>query len=127
MEVVNEIHSYYKERYTYRKEDKDFWDTPEEFEDKGYGDCEDFAIAMWNEARMCGFDDDDLRLVAVKDKRNKEGHMVLAIRISNKKTVILDQRLNKVADIKMLSHYRTLYWLRQTGWGRNNPRKNKDE
>ncbi len=72
-------------RWQYR-EDKDTygvsdrWASPSEFMANS-GDCEDYAIAKYFTLSVLGFNDSDLRVMAVIDNSRAIGHSVLAAKV----------------------------------------------
>ena len=63
----------------------DRWSTPLETFATRHGDCEDYAIAKCVALRQAGVDDEDLRLIIVRDLVvGGENHAVLAARWSGK-------------------------------------------
>ena len=92
----------------------DHWSTPEEFFKKG-GDCEDFAIAKFLGLRELGFDNDELRVVAVKDHKRNVNHTVTLVRIDNQ-TMLLDNELNSVVPADSVSHYKPVFAANENAW-----------
>lgn len=62
---------------------KDYWATPVEFFRNG-GDCEDYAIVKFLSLLELGFDNDQLRVAIVKDKRRRLMHAVTTVRIDDR-------------------------------------------
>jgi predicted transglutaminase-like cysteine proteinase len=56
--------------------DKDYWQTPKETLLRGFGDCEDFAIAKFFTLRALGVDSKHIRLI-FNYQRSNVAHMVL--------------------------------------------------
>ena len=56
---------------------KDYWASPLETISKGYGDCEDYAIAKFFSLRELGIPENKLRLLYARQIDNKQPHMVL--------------------------------------------------
>merc|ERR1712130_91548 len=56
--------------------DKDFWQTPKQSLTRGFGDCEDFAIAKYFTLLRLGVASKHLRLIYVKH-RQRTAHMIL--------------------------------------------------
>lgn len=61
----------------------DYWASPAEFEEKGGGDCEDFAIAKYFRLIKAGFKVDDLRL-AYSNSQPIGPHIILLAKLDNK-------------------------------------------
>lgn len=58
---------------------KDYWATPDEFIEKGAGDCEDFAIAKFYALKNMGVPVNRLVLAFVKVRNMPENHVVLLV------------------------------------------------
>ena len=81
----------------------DYWATPLETLGKGFGDCEDYAIAKYISLRALGIDDSKLRLIYVKaqiggpNSKQTQAHMVLGYFVTpNAQPLILDSLITKV-------------------------------
>ncbi len=57
---------------------EDYWATPREFLQYGFGDCEDYAIIKYFTLLELGFDEQSLFLTTVRDKFSGGYHMVLS-------------------------------------------------
>jgi predicted transglutaminase-like cysteine proteinase len=75
----------------------DQWSAPLATLAAGRGDCEDYAIAKLVALRQAGFEDDDLRLLIVREKSAQPDHAMAAVRhegrwlvLDNRKFVMLD-------------------------------------
>lgn len=82
----------------------DYWATPMETLGKGFGDCEDYAIAKYISLRFAGIDDAKLRLIYVRARIGGphssvfEPHMVLGYYADPQaEPLILDNLINTVA------------------------------
>lgn len=82
----------------------DYWATPLETLGKGFGDCEDYAIAKYISLRFAGIDDAKLRLIYVRARIGGphstvfEPHMVLGYYADPMaEPLILDNLINTVA------------------------------
>lgn len=82
----------------------DYWATPLETLGKGFGDCEDYAIAKYISLRFAGIDDSKLRLIYVRARIGGphssvfEPHMVLGYYADpTAEPLILDNLVNTVA------------------------------
>jgi predicted transglutaminase-like cysteine proteinase len=64
-------------------ETDDFWATPYEFLEYGYGDCEDYAILKYYLLKETGFSESTLYFWVVTDKYSGTGHMVLLVSFMN--------------------------------------------
>ena len=70
---------------------------------RGYGDCEDFALAKMALLKALGVPADDMYLVLLEDRQRTE-HAVLAVR-QDERLLILDNRTDKVLPASMVSDY----------------------
>jgi predicted transglutaminase-like cysteine proteinase len=93
---------------------QDYWATPGEFLARS-GDCEDFAIAKFLSLKQLGWTDDELRLVAVKDRKLGVGHAVLVAYFGGK-IWLLDNQLEHVTDLDTVRHYEPVYSINQSHW-----------
>lgn len=82
---------------------REYWATPREFMTKS-GDCEDYAIAKFFALRQLGFSNEDLRIVALRDRIRGIGHAVLSIRIDGD-FLILDNLSNLILSHTRYKHY----------------------
>lgn len=97
--------------------EKDYWATPGQFMAK-FGDCEDYAIAKFMSLRQLGFDDSDMRVVAVKDMNLKVGHAILVV-YHEGKAYVLDNQIKKVAEARIIRHYIPVFSINQQYWWRH--------
>lgn len=65
------------------------WSTLLEFMRRG-GDCQDYATSKYQLLRLLGVPTDDLRVVVLYDRRTREHHAVLAARLEDGATWLLD-------------------------------------
>ncbi len=81
--------------------EKDYWATPIEFMIKGYGDCEDYAIAKYFSLLSLGLADKDLRITYVQLKNPQRGgnidlaHMVLTYYPKGSSTPLVLDNINR--------------------------------
>lgn len=104
IKVVNDFFN----RWPYKQDRElygvnEYWATPKEFMSRS-GDCEDYAIAKFFALREMGFSNDDLRIVALRDRIRGVGHAVLAVRIGED-TLILDSLSGLVLSHTRYTHY----------------------
>jgi len=99
---------------------KDYWATPGEFMAK-FGDCEDYSISKFVSLKLLGFDDNDMRVVAVKDMNLKVGHAILAVYIDGK-PYILDNQIKQVVDASTIRHYAPVFSINEKYWWRHKPK-----
>lgn len=102
---------------------KDYWATPGEFM-ANFGDCEDFAIIKYMSLRKLGFEESELRVVAVKDLNLKVGHAVLVVfwldpKSKKKRALLLDNQIKKVVDARAVRHYQPIFSINKDNWWRH--------
>jgi predicted transglutaminase-like cysteine proteinase len=78
------------------------------------GDCEDYAIAKYVALKQAGVDDEDLRLIIVRDLVVSENHAVVAARWGGK-WFILDNRWLALVEDNEMHRFRPLFILEQDG------------
>jgi len=93
---------------------EDHWATPEEFFSKA-GDCEDFAIAKFLGLRALGFENDQLRLVAVQDRKRNVAHTVTLVQLDDQ-ILLLDNELGGVVSASTVSHYEPVFAANENAW-----------
>ena len=100
----------------------DYWATPQEFMAR-FGDCEDYAIMKYLSLRMLGWDDNDLRVVAVKDLNLKVGHAILVVYMTAKSgqriPLVLDNQIASVVKASSIRHYQPVFSINQKHWWRH--------
>ena len=100
----------------------DYWATPQEFMAR-FGDCEDYAIIKYLSLRMLGWNDDDLRVVALKDLNLKVGHAVLIVYMTAKSgeriPLVLDNQIKDVVKASSIRHYQPVFSINQKHWWRH--------
>ncbi|MBC8337421.1 MAG: transglutaminase-like cysteine peptidase [Rhodospirillales bacterium] len=102
---------------------KDYWATPAEFM-TNFGDCEDYAIIKFLSLKLLGFNESDLRVVAVKDLNLKVGHAVLIVfwkdpKSGKKRSLLLDNQIKKVVDSRSVRHYQPVFSINSKNWWRH--------
>ncbi len=81
----------------------------------GGGDCEDFAIAKMMMLRESGFDEEQLHLLVVYDKRRKMAHAVVAVFIEGH-IWILDNVISAILEWNASRYYyQPLYSVSELG------------
>ncbi len=93
----------------------DFWATPAETFSKGYGDCDDYAVAKYLTLKRLGFTDNEMRVVVLKDTRKNELHAVLSVS-HNGSNYILDNQNKQVLADYQITHYQPIYSINQLSW-----------
>lgn len=97
--------------------ESDYWETPYQFFIKG-GDCEDYAIAKFVTLLKIGFDNDDMRIVVLKNTRLNIIHAILVVYIDGK-PYLLDNQIPVVTQTKDVNYYRPIYSINETSWWRH--------
>lgn len=96
---------------------KQEWTSLLEFMRRG-GDCEDYATSKYQLLRLMGFESNDLRVVVVKENREREYHAVVAVRIPDRSVVLLDTD-NRILK-RRPSRYRYIYAINEDSiWEHN--------
>jgi predicted transglutaminase-like cysteine proteinase len=100
----------------------DYWETPYEFMAR-FGDCEDYAIMKYLSLRFLGWDQQDLRVVAVKDLNLKVGHAILVVYMQNKAgeriPLVLDNQIQNVVKADSIRHYQPVFSINEKTWWRH--------
>ncbi len=91
----------------------DYWASPAESL-KGFGDCEDYAIAKYASLKALGFSEVRLRIVIVNDTRKNLGHAVLSVNM-NDGIYILDNQNRLPVRHQKISYYQPLYSMNAGG------------
>lgn len=92
----------------------EYWASPLEFMANS-GDCEDYAIAKYVTLQFLGYNDNDMRIMAVVDNnRGGIGHSVLSVNTNNGK-VILDNLNNRAYADSQQTGYAPRFAVNQTG------------
>lgn len=109
----------YFNRVPYRKDQQvygqlDYWATPKEFVARNAGDCEDYALAKYAVLKTLGWSDGDLRIVGLRDHRDKIDHAVLAARYAGE-WHLLDNRSGRLLRWEDVPHYQPVYGLNHAG------------
>ena len=113
---INRLRRYSSDRRSLKELDdysfvvRQEWSTLLEFLQKG-GDCEDYATAKYTLLKFVGFKPKDLRIVVVYDRTTREHHAVIAVRLSESDTRILDID-NQVYRVRP-AMYRYIYALNE--------------
>lgn len=101
----------------------DYWNTPAEFM-ASFGDCEDYAIVKYLSLKHLGFEERELRVVAVKDMNLKVGHAILVVfwidtRNGKERALVLDNQVEKVVDARAIRHYQPVFSINSQYWWRH--------
>ena len=82
----------------------DLWTSPLATLAAGAGDCEDYAIAKYVALREAGIDNEDLRLLIVRDTKLREDHAVVAARLDGRWLVLDNRRLVLLEDMQLTQY-----------------------
>lgn len=93
---------------------EDFWSAPLATLSMGAGDCEDYAIIKYVALQQAGVSLEDLRLVIVRDTRQRGNHAVVAARHDGE-WLILDNRTLVMVNADAAPHYAPLLVLDDRG------------
>lgn len=93
---------------------EDYWATPGEFFAKA-GDCEEYAIVKFMSLRALGFENDELRLVAVMDLNLNIGHVVTLVDQGGR-TLLLDNQIKSVIPADSVRHYKPVFSAHENAW-----------
>lgn len=93
---------------------EDHWATPEEFFEKA-GDCEDFAVTKFLGLRELGFKNDELRVVAVQDRKRGVNHTVTLVQLGDE-ILLLDNEINDVLPASSIRHYEPVFAANEDAW-----------
>lgn len=91
----------------------EYWASPLEFMQNS-GDCEDYAIAKYVTLGFLGFNDSQMRIVAVMDNNRGIGHSVLSVTTTNGK-MILDNQTNQIYADSQQTGYAPRFAVNDTG------------
>ncbi|MEO0979831.1 MAG: transglutaminase-like cysteine peptidase [Pseudomonadota bacterium] len=111
-ELVNRLLAYQEDAALYGT--GEHWASPAETLSHRAGDCEDFAILKYALLRDLGINDDDMRIVALRDRAIRQFHAVLTVRHKGQ-WLVLDNRFSRVRFERDLPHYKPLYSVNAAG------------
>lgn len=112
---VDVVNRFFNTNVVYKKDDsfgpkKDHWSTAEETLSRGYGDCEDYALAKYSTLIDWGVDKNKLKLTYGKLNSTKEFHMVLQFKdTSVSEPLILDNLKSKLTLAKNEKNITPIY------------------
>ena len=114
------VHKYVQAKFKYRSDYKvwgktDYWATPVESFEMGYGDCDDFAIAKYFTLKALGFDERNMRVVILRDNIKQEIHAVLTVDLAEQ-VYVLDNQQRSVKTDSELASYQPIYSINGRGW-----------
>ena len=90
----------------YRADVGDEWSTSAATLTRGYGDCEDFAVAKMGLLLALGVPADDMYLVLLRDRQQVQ-HAVLAVKREGR-LLVLDNRTDKVLPAEAIDDYKPI-------------------
>ena len=91
----------------------EYWAAPAEFLARS-GDCEDYAVAKFFTLRELGFNNTDLKVVAVFDNTRRIGHAILRASLAGQ-SYVLDNLTPNVLPESRFRHYKALYAMNESG------------
>lgn len=86
---------------------RDYWASPVEFV-SGRGDCEDYAILKFLTLLELGFDNDQLRVAVVRDRRRRVLHAVLTVSLDGR-VYVLDSLYSAVVEHQHVLKYAPIF------------------
>jgi predicted transglutaminase-like cysteine proteinase len=92
---------------------RDYWATPAEFIERGFGDCEDYSIAKYTALRALGWSADSLLIVVIRDLKNAVNHAALAAKFEGQ-WYVLDNRSPRVLTPSEVPFYQPVYAVNET-------------
>lgn len=111
-DMLNLVNRTVNAAMTYRDDSRiwgksDYWATPAEMAAKGFGDCEDYAIAKYWLLRSLGVADGQLQLVILQDTRRRLFHAVLVAHLPSG-SYVLDNVSNRLLADSAYSQYQPI-------------------
>lgn len=117
-------------RIRYRSDDGgplgDHWSPAVDTISREAGDCEDIVVLKLRLLIEAGIVSEDLTLVVVERRLQRDLHAVLAVRLGSR-VMVLDNIRNDVVDDSELAEYNPLYSLNENGSWLHAPRAAKPE
>jgi predicted transglutaminase-like cysteine proteinase len=95
------------------------WETPFEFLERS-GQCQDYAITKYLLLREAGVPDSMLRLVVLRDERQRADHAVVVAYVDGE-TLLLDNQLAAVVSTERIPYYHPYYSINESGWWLHTP------
>jgi predicted transglutaminase-like cysteine proteinase len=119
---IEAVNNYVNARIEYRPDieiwgKSDYWASIAETLSKGYGDCDDYAIAKYFTLKEVGFSEDDMRIVVLKDHNIDQIHAVLSVNI-NGTIYILDNQSPYLRTDRQITYYEPIYSINEKSWWR---------
>ncbi len=120
---IEAVNNYINAKIEYRVDSKvwgksDYWASVDETFSKGYGDCDDYAIAKYFTLKELGFNEDDMRIVVLKDHNIDQIHAVLSVKV-NGTHYILDNQSPYLRTDSQITFYEPIYSINRTAWWRH--------
>jgi len=119
---IEAVNNYINARIEYKPDSdvwgkSDYWATIAETLGKGYGDCDDYAIAKYFTLREAGIAEEAMRIVVLKDNSIDQIHAVLSVEV-NGTTYILDNQSPYLRTDQQITFYEPIYSINETHWWR---------
>lgn len=94
----------------------DRWASPPETLQRGFGDCEDFAIAKMGLLTQMGIAPEDMFLIILRERHRPRDHAVLAVRRDGA-MLVLDNRTDSVLPANQVTDYLPIFsYSGSFGW-----------
>jgi len=94
----------------------DYWESPKEFLERGYGDCEDYAIIKYYTLQTLGYSEKRLFFAVVQDMFSGSMHMILLYYPSlTKEPYVLDNLSFKILKLSKRSDLEVRYIFNRSG------------
>ena len=95
---------------------EDYWASPKEFLNSGFGDCEDYVIIKYFSLLKLGFDKNKLYFTVVEEQYTKGYHMVLSyFKDSGKSPFILDNLSFRILTLKQRKDLKVINFINHNG------------
>lgn len=115
------VNDYINRSITYAEDSQvwgvnDYWTSPTEVLSKGYGDCEDYAIAKYYSLKMLGISEDKMRVVVLNDERKNVLHAILVVDNDQGTNYVLDNQNERVMMDTQIAYYKPIYSINEHNW-----------
>ena len=117
MRQLDQVNNYFN-RVRYAEDSaiygaSDYWASPAEFLQRGFGDCEDYSIAKYTALRALGWSVDSLQIVVLRDHKYSVDHAVLAAKFEGQ-WYLLDNRASRVLSPSEVPFYQPIYAVNES-------------
>lgn len=117
-DFINKSIVYTEDRDNYHM--NDYWASPTEALTRGYGDCEDYALAKYFTLKQLGVPEDEMRIVVLNDTRKNILHAILVIENNDGGTnYVLDNQNKAVMMDNQIAYYIPIYSINERNWWKN--------